>query len=232
MARPGITDQQVLDAVQQLQNKGQAVTTVKVREIIGSGSLTTVGKKLEKLRENNNILEPTDTRDVTITSQEMESEQREMHDKIIGLEAKIEALMDAQDKTSKETDYLKLENHLLKERAEKAENSAKDMLNQNKQLETVLATMYKFKKHEIVKIFITGNYPNRGYYLYNVLVLSYPKTKIDGIKKPVLCDFTYDGKKAIFDEDYLERYDTNDPQPDLSKMAKHHKIVSAPSCFK
>lgn len=230
MARPGITEQQIIDAANQLRNKKQDATLKNVREIIGTGSFSTISKTLEKWRENNPIQEPTDTRDLMATPHEMENKQREMLDEIIRLQAKIDVLTEAQDKTSEEIIALRLENVTLEGLTNDARNLANDMLKQNEQLETVLATMYKFKIHEIVKIFINTDPFNKniGYLIFNVLVLSYPKTKIDGIKKPVLCDFTVDGQKAIFDEDSLLRYEFNDPYPDLSKAGKYHKKPKKP----
>ena len=219
MGRPGITEQQIYDAIKQLRNTGQDVSTKKVREITGTGSNTTINKILKKLSENNPIQES------TVTSQEKETKQREMLDEIIRLKAKIDVLTDAQDKTSKEADALKIEKARLDEELKKAQNLAEDLLNENKKLENVLATMYKFEKYEIVKIFINTSRLSKdtGYYLYDVLVLSFPKTKIDGIKKPVLCDFTADNLTAIFDEDSLERYEDRDPRPDNFKKDKYLK---------
>nr|VFJ68922.1 MAG: replication region DNA-binding N-term [Candidatus Kentron sp. FM]VFJ69550.1 MAG: replication region DNA-binding N-term [Candidatus Kentron sp. FM] len=53
MGRPGITEEQVIQAANELQEEGIRPTTTNVQERIGSGSYSTVGKTLAKWREEN-----------------------------------------------------------------------------------------------------------------------------------------------------------------------------------
>jgi Plasmid replication region DNA-binding N-term len=46
MARPGITEEQVFEAAEQLQKEGIAITTKAIRERIDAGSYTTINVML------------------------------------------------------------------------------------------------------------------------------------------------------------------------------------------
>lgn len=52
MARQGISEQQVIEAAEQLAQSGQAVTVAAVREVIGSGSFSTINLYLAKWKES------------------------------------------------------------------------------------------------------------------------------------------------------------------------------------
>lgn len=52
MARIGISEEQVIAAAQELASSGQAVTVSAVREVIGSGSFSTINGHLAKWRES------------------------------------------------------------------------------------------------------------------------------------------------------------------------------------
>jgi Plasmid replication region DNA-binding N-term len=64
MARPGISEQQVIEAAGQLAQGGQAVTVSAVREVIGSGSFSTITGHLAKWRENGGGIQPADVPDM------------------------------------------------------------------------------------------------------------------------------------------------------------------------
>lgn len=51
MARPGITEQEVIDAAEALTQAGEAVTVAAVREVIGSGSFSTINTYLTKWKD-------------------------------------------------------------------------------------------------------------------------------------------------------------------------------------
>lgn len=51
MARPGITEQEVIDAAETLTQAGEAVTVVAVRDVIGSGSFSTINTFLTKWKD-------------------------------------------------------------------------------------------------------------------------------------------------------------------------------------
>ncbi len=52
MARQGISEQQVIEAAEQLAQSGQAVTVSAVREVIGSGSFSTINGYLAKWKDS------------------------------------------------------------------------------------------------------------------------------------------------------------------------------------
>jgi colicin import membrane protein len=52
MARPGITEQEVIDAAEALTQAGEAVTVAAVREVIGSGSFSTINTFLTKWKDS------------------------------------------------------------------------------------------------------------------------------------------------------------------------------------
>jgi len=52
MARQGISEQQVIEAAEQLAQSGQAVTVAAVREVIGSGSFSTINGFLAKWKDS------------------------------------------------------------------------------------------------------------------------------------------------------------------------------------
>ncbi|QSA99327.1 DNA-binding protein [Methylococcus sp. EFPC2] len=64
MARIGISEQQVFEAAEQLLQSGQAVTVSAVREVIGSGSFSTINVMLGKWKETNDHRRPTDAPDM------------------------------------------------------------------------------------------------------------------------------------------------------------------------
>jgi DNA anti-recombination protein RmuC len=60
MARQGISEQQVIEAAEQLAQSGQAVTVAAVREVIGSGSFSTINAWLAKWKESGDRGRPLD----------------------------------------------------------------------------------------------------------------------------------------------------------------------------
>jgi hypothetical protein len=60
MARQGISEQQVIEAAEQLLQMGQAVTVSSVREVIGSGSFSTINAWLAKWKETGDRSKPAD----------------------------------------------------------------------------------------------------------------------------------------------------------------------------
>jgi hypothetical protein len=64
MARVGISEQQVIEAAEQLAQSGQAVTVSAVREVIGSGSFSTINGHLAKWRESGDARKPADVPDM------------------------------------------------------------------------------------------------------------------------------------------------------------------------
>jgi DNA repair exonuclease SbcCD ATPase subunit len=51
MARPGITPEQVLQTIQQLESEGAEATITAIRERLGTGSFTTIGQILQSWRQ-------------------------------------------------------------------------------------------------------------------------------------------------------------------------------------
>lgn len=60
MARPGITDQQVFDAAEQLLLESQSVTPTAVRDLLGTGSFSTIAAMLATWKKNNSPLNAAD----------------------------------------------------------------------------------------------------------------------------------------------------------------------------
>lgn len=67
MARQGISEQQVIEAAEQLARDGQAVTVSAVREVIGSGSFSTINGYLGKWKESGDRSKPGDAPDMPET---------------------------------------------------------------------------------------------------------------------------------------------------------------------
>lgn len=64
MARQGISEQQVFEAAEQLAQSGQAVTVSAVREVIGSGSFSTINAFLGKWKESGDARKPAEVPDM------------------------------------------------------------------------------------------------------------------------------------------------------------------------
>jgi DNA repair exonuclease SbcCD ATPase subunit len=52
MARPGITPEQVLQTIQQLESEGNEATVTAIRERLGTGSFTTISQVLQSWRQD------------------------------------------------------------------------------------------------------------------------------------------------------------------------------------
>lgn len=64
MARQGISEQQVIEAAEQLAQSGQAVTVSAVREVIGSGSFSTINGYLAKWKDSTDKGKAADVPDI------------------------------------------------------------------------------------------------------------------------------------------------------------------------